>query len=613
MSMKQLLMGRVPGPRLAPVQYSAPPPAPGLDARSLDKYGASLNADVLDKQHGPADPERAAAALLHLTAPGDRDAWRDLVWAYRDAGGDLKTAERWSAAGENFSSNDAVRLVWKSFKPGGVGAGTLFMKAHLAGWQDTRGGGAIASGTTGAGTQVANDPSDGGHEQATDLWLGGYFTRRCASEFRYVHNIKQWRTYSAGSWSACRKGEHIEAMKRLAGALMQECGKLLVSNPAGRDIKKLMACAQRAQSVQGIEAALKLAQSDPAIATSSDEFDTDPDLLNVANGIVHLPTGLLMPHDPAQMTFRQVPAPFDANAACPELLKFMDEVSCGDPDWVEFMQRALGYSLSGHVIEEKLFFWLGKGANGKSVLANIVRHIIGTYGVTVPPAFMMQSRRDGGSATPELAMLPGARMAFANEIEAGSRLSGATVKNAVSTEDMTVRPLYCSPFTFKPTHKLLIRGNHRPIVTDDDEGIWRRILLIPFDLNVAPQDRDPGLEARLIAEAPGILRWMVEGFVKWRQSGLKVAKRVTDASLAYRRESDLLEQWLSERCERGSAHTTQQRHAYGSYRRWCDEQGLRCFAKASFTRSLIERGIGTGREGSGERRETYTGLRLTHV
>ena len=580
----------------------------------------ALNADVLDKNYGPPDPDRAASALNALQASDGRGEWLRAGFAARAAGVTEEAFLAWCrTGGDKYTGVEDALKAWNSFdptRPQGIGAGTLYMMARERGWHEPSGTSAGA-GTSGPGAattpQAANDSLSEGDVGATDAAISQLWVKHLGAGFRFNHSAKRWHHYRGGSWAPCAMGEQVESMKKLAALLLVECSKLLVSNPAGRDIKKLQACAQRAQSVQGIEAALKLAQSDPAIATSSDEFDTDPDLLNVANGVVHLPTGILMPHDPAQMMFRQVPAPLDANAACPEFLKFMDEVSCGDPDLVEFMQRSLGYALSGHASEEKLFFWLGKGANGKSVLANIVRHIMGTYAVTVPPAFMMQSRRDGGGATPELAMLAGARMALANEIEAGSRLSAQTVKVAVSTEHITARALYGSPFTFKPTHKLLIRGNHRPIVTDDDEGIWRRILLVPFDLNVAPQDRDPGLEARLIAEAPGILRWMVEGFVKWRQSGLKVAKRVTDASLAYRRESDLLEQWLSERCERGSAYTAQQRHAYGSYRRWCDEQGLRCFTKASFTRSLVERGIGTGREGAGERRETYTGLHLTPV
>lgn len=584
--------------------------APGT-THSGRGYGAAINADVLG-HHEPADPERSASALRSIPADTGREEWLRASFAARAAGVSSENFLQWCrTGGDKFTGDEDALKAWNSFDPDraqGIGAGTLYMMARARGWQDTRGISAIASSGAGVVAQAANDE---GHEQATDLWLAGYFARQSGTAFRYDHSVKQWRTYSGGSWAPCRKGEHMEAMKGLAGLLMQECGKLLISNPKGRDIKKLTACAQRAQSVQGIEAALKLAQSDPALAISADELDTDPDLLNVANGVVYLPTGTLTAHDPAQMLYRQSPVPFDAEAACPEFMKFMGEVSCGDAGWVEFMQLALGYSISGHVSEEKLFFWLGNGANGKSVLANIVRHLMGTYGVTALPAFLMQSRRDGASATPELVMLVGARTAFVNETEAGSRLSGATVKNAVSTEAMTVRPLYGAAFTFKPTHKLLVRGNHRPIVTEGDEGIWRRIVLVPFDLNVAPQGRDPGLEARLLAEAPGILRWLVEGYVKWKCNGLKIPKRVTEASHAYRKESDLLEQWISEQCERGVIFSIPQRDAYRNYQRWCVDQGLRSFSKASFTRSLTERGFGTAREGSGARRETYTGFRLT--
>lgn len=372
-----------------------------------------------------------------------------------------------------------------------------------------------------------------------------------------------------------------------------------------------MALALRAQSAQCIDAALRLAQSDPAIAVVSSDFDKDPGIFNAANCVVNLSTGAALPHDPGRMLFRQSPVSYDPAALCPLFLAFMDEISCGDPAWVEFMQRFLGYCLSGFVLEEKLCFWLGEGANGKSVLANIVRFIAGSYAVTVPPAFLMESRRDGGSATPELAMLTGARMALANETEAGSKLSAQTVKMAVSTEHITARPLYGAPFTFAPTHKLLIRGNHRPRITDTDAGIWRRILLVPFKLNVAPVDRDPGLEARLLTEAPGILRWMVEGFMKWQRDGLMVPEAVEDASLAYRNESDVLLQWTIDECDVGPGLRTHQGDAFASYRNWCAHQGLQPFTKLSFTRALVEHGFGEAREGGGQQRHRlYTGLKV---
>ena len=355
---------------------------------------------------------------------------------------------------------------------------------------------------------------------------------------------------------------------------------------------------------------LSLAKSDPRVAVTFTEFDTDPDLFNVANGVIHLPSGELRPHDPALRLHRQSPVPYDPAAECPAFLEFMLQIARDDTELVDYLQRFLGYALSGYVTEEKVQFWLGNGANGKSVLANVCRYLFGTYAASAPSAFLMQSRRDAGGATPELAMLPGVRLLMANEVEAGSRLSAQTLKVAVSTEHIAARPLYGNVFSFRPTHKLIVRGNHRPIIPDDDEGIWRRIDLVPFELNLQPDQRDQSLEGRLLAEAPGILRWMVEGFAKWRRDGLRQPRRVRDASLAYRKDSDVLGQWLDDVCDAGQAYEVPQAAAYGAFRLWCHDQGLRQVSKKSFTRGLRERGVGERRESTGQRKELYTGIRF---
>lgn len=604
MTVAQWLMDR--GRRASP--EARPEMAPTAHAAS--KYDLSVNADALGGPGGPVDPARALSALQAIPADLERDQWLRVVMAAHAAGvaeGDYLSWCR--TGGDKFTTDADAMTAWNSYhpaRPGGIMAATLFHVARRHGW--------VQPGLS-VLAQAANDQQqdDDQRAQPTDLWLAKYFKRQCSADYRFDHSSKKWRNYRAGSWAPCRKDEHVEAMKRLAGLLMERAGAMLKTDPENPKSKKLLACARRAQSVQGIEAALKLAQSDPGLAISAEELDTDSDLFNAANGVVELPTGALLAHDPAQMLYRQSPVPYDVDAACPQFLAFMDQISCNDPAWVESMQRELGYSLSGHVSEEKLFFWLGRGANGKSVLANILRYILGNYAATVPPAFMMQSKRDGGGATPELAMLAGARSALANEVEAGSRLSAQMVKVAVSTEHITARPLYGAPFTFQPTHKLLIRGNHRPIITDEDEGIWRRILLVPFDLDVAAADRDPGLEARLVTEAPGILRWLVEGFAKWRLDGLKPCKRMTDASLAYRKESDLLMVWVAEQCDVGPGLSVDQRTAYAHYRHWRNEQGLGQHSKASFTRGLTGHGFGESREGGGTRQHTYTGLRMRTV
>ncbi|MBA2721820.1 MAG: PriCT-2 domain-containing protein [Methylibium sp.] len=592
---------------------------PSIDSRRTPAL--DVNGEVSGtRSNGREAPARVRSALFHLSADCDYAAWIGLAFAVRDALGDggLALFDEWSQTAPDRYNAQAVHLAWNSDSTpaGGIGAGTLFKKALDGGWQEPARSVApaadIAIDQTEAEAQAAEAAAD--IPQPTDVWVARQFVRLFCAGFRYDHGVQRWVAHREGSWKHCRKGEEVEAFKQLSGRLMQEAGKMQAgdaqTNSQSGTTKKLLACAMRAQSAPGVEAALKLARSDPAIAASPDEFDCDPDLFNAANGVIHLPSGELLPHAPSQMLSRQSPVPYDASAACPAWHRFLEQVSCERADLVNYLKRVCGYTLSGRVGAEKMFFMLGRGANGKSVMANVVRYIFGSYAVVAPSAFLMLSRRDGGGPTPELAMIAGARLVLANEVEAGSRLSGQMVKVAVSTEAITARHLHANPFTFRPTHKLWIRGNHRPIINDDDEGIWRRIDLVPFERNFAPEERDDGLEARLLEEAPGILAWMVEGHRMWRCDGLRPARCVDEASRAYRRDSDLLAQWIEDACEVGASYAAPQRQAYQHYQGWCREQGLGQYSKKSFTRGLVERGFGEKREGAGSRQEVYTGLRL---
>ena len=566
-----------------------------------------ISDDLIEVAEAP-DPQRAASALAAIPSPTDRDEWRNLVWAAKAAGVPFETMLAHSWPG---SEQDLINI-WVGYdpkRPSGITAGTLYRKALNAGWVDPRPAADVAT------EELPESEGDRQKVQPTDLWMSKKIVFFFAHEYLYDHSIKAWRVWRGGSWSICNRGDHVERVKALASILMDEAVRQLRADPQSERTKKLMACAMRAQSAHGIETALRLAQSAPQLATGAEEFDKDPDLFNVPNGVIHLPTGELRDHDPAMMLCRQSPVSYDPTATCPQFEAFMLQISCDDPDWVDYMQRSMGYGLSGHVHEEKLFFWLGLGANGKSVLGNLFLYVLGNYGGVAPAAFLMLKRTgDNNGPTPDVANLAGRRMVAANEVEEGSCMSGLTVKTAVSTEAITARHLHSAPFTFNPTHKLVIRGNHRPIIKDNDEGIWRRIDLVPFDLNLPVEARDTGLEDRLMGEAPGILAWMVRGHQKWLRDGLRPARRVRDASLAYRNESDLLAQWVSDCCETGrdaggEFHAVQ-KMAYINYRTWCHEQGLRQFAKKSFTRGLKERGFTEGRQGGGDRSETYKGFRL---
>jgi len=581
-------------------------------AGSSQNVSASATNQIIGsvpRSHGTQDPDRVRSALLHLDPHDfqDYDSWRDIGWMVKDALGDagLELFDEWSKADPAQYDRAELEKVWTSDKgdekaAAGIrvaGAGSLFKMARDRGWADP------------AAKNSASANDEEMTPNATDLALARVFIKLQGQSFRYDHALRKWRHYQYGSWATCSKGEQIEAVKRCAAALLRLSSNALHANPDSSSGKKMQILATRAQSERCISAALKLAESDPAVAVSAEQFDDDPDLFNVANGVVHLPSGQLLPHDPKRLLWKQSPVHYDPFATCPLFLLFMEQISCGDPDWIDYMQRLLGYILCGRVHEEKMFFWYGDGRNGKSVLANVIRFIFGAYSIVAPVAMFMVSSKSANEATPQLANLPGKRLMLANETEAGARLSAQMLKVTVSTEHIAARALYGNLFSFAPTHKVLMRGNHLPIIQEGDEGTWRRIDLVPFDLKLTPAQCDPDLERKLLAEAPGILNWLIQGHLNWKAHGLTPAVRVRNASNAYRKNSDVIANWLADECVVSPAAEVEKSIAYSRYRTWAADEGLRCMAKKSLTRALVERGFGEGRQPSGARREVYRGFR----
>lgn len=554
---------------------------------------------------------RALAVIPNDTGDGTNgatnyDAWRNLVFAVHEgsAGSEdgFNLIDDWTNQNPGNAGQRETRRVWDQCKPGAVTRGTLYAMASKCNseWDAPTPDGFddVPTENTNHGAQAVDDTT------TSDVANARRLARLMAGEFVYVHGGHGWCKYRTGLFSRCTRGEHMETAKALGGLILREANSL---DP--EKMKKTMAQATRAMSAAGIAAALSLAQSDPQIAIDPTEMDSDPDLLNTENCIVHLPTGEALPHSPTMIMGRQCHAPYIVNAPRPLFDRFMLEISKNDTEWVDYMQRLVGYTISGRVNEEIIIFLLGWGANGKSVFSNVIRRILNSYSGSVPANFLMVSNRDGEAATPSLAQLPGVRLAQANEVEAGSRLSAQAVKVAASSDAIAARHLHKAAFEFVPTHTLWVRGNHKPIITDTDDGIWRRIRLVPFDQQFGPDEKDVHLEEKLMIEAPGILAWMVQGHQEYLRRGLSPAKRVADASINYRNESDLVAQWISERTDRGDGSQCPQSEAYQDYREWCSEQGLqRPMTKRSFTLSLAERGFVSGQESTGARRRVYVGF-----
>ena len=351
--------------------------------------------------------------------------------------------------------------------------------------------------------------------------------------------------------------------------------------------RELEAWAKQSQNANRIDAMLKLAKSDPEIYRHADEFDTDREFLNVGNGLLNLESARLYPHNQDFQCTNLTEVTYDESAKCPRWFEFLDEVF-DNVQLIEFVQRSVGYSLSGFTNEQVLFFLCGAGANGKSIFLNVLLELIGSYGKTTGADTIM---RHTAAHHDDLARLHKARVVAVAEIEEGSRLREARVKDLTGEDTVAARFLYRESFEFEPRFKLWLRGNHKPTVQGSEEGIWRRIAIIPFDRVIPVEQRDPNLGEKLSAEMPGILRWAVEGFAAWKAGGLKAPPIVTAAVRDYREESDETQSFLDECCDVGQGDYQARSSALAnSYTYWASQGGHEKLSNKALTARLQRMG-----------------------
>ena len=275
---------------------------------------------------------------------------------------------------------------------------------------------------------------------------------------------------------------------------------------------------------------------------------------------------------------------------------FLDQVFEGDNELIDWIQRWCGYLLTGSTVEHIFLFCYGLGSNGKNVFSGVLLDILGDYARAIATETVAESKRQAGSATPDLVDLIGARLAISSETEDNVALSESLIKSVVSGDTMTARGLYCAPVQFTPQFKLMMLGNHKPIIRGTDDGIWRRIRLVPFNKTFTSSERDPFLAEKLRKENPHILAWMLEGCLEWQKRGLQdTPKKIVQSTNEYKVEQDLIGTWVDECCEQKLNHESNSTDLYKSYQTWCVDSGLRVASKVAFSRRLAERGFTTRR------------------
>ncbi len=369
--------------------------------------------------------------------------------------------------------------------------------------------------------------------------------------------------------------------------------------------KKLNAWARASEQGPTIRESLKLVE--PLLEQPPDAFDACPLLLNVENGTVDLRSGNLQPHDSDDLLTTQAPVRYEPKDEAPQWQKFVSEIMGGRERLARYLQKALGYSVTGAVSEQALFFAYGKGQNGKSTLLDTVRHVLGpSYVTKAAPNLLMAQGGSGQRHPSEVADLRGARIVVSQERIGGKAFDAEKLKELTGERWIKARKMYGDWFGFEATFKLWLAANHRPQIEDNTLAFWRRIHLIPFTHTIEHPVRD--FDQKLAAEAAGILNWLIEGARLYLDEGLDPPPEVTQAVDEYRSESDSLGQFITECCDTGDRRAVKAKELWVAYSAYANERGLGMIKKRDLKTELLDRGFERP-----PRRSTgfyYTGLAL---
>ncbi|MFC9651445.1 phage/plasmid primase, P4 family [Streptomyces sp. NPDC056937] len=342
-----------------------------------------------------------------------------------------------------------------------------------------------------------------------------------------------------------------------------------------------------------IDALMTELRSVPTVHVDAFEFDNRPDLLSFRNGTVELRTGRMRPHDKNDMLTYSLDVRFTAQAECPRWERFLTEIFPGNPDLPGYIQRLVGYGISGHTSEQCFAVLWGKGANGKSVFTDTLTAVFRSISKTTP--FATFEEKSSGGIPNDVAALRASRLVMAAEGESGKPMSEAVLKRVTGKDMISARFLRQEFFEFKPTFLIMLATNHKPKFRGQDEGLWRRVKMIPFKRWFAPHERDHTLDATLLRETEGIAAWAVRGSVEWYRNGLSDPAVITSASKEYRETSDALAGFFPGVLEPSDeAHVMNGTEAFNTYLDWCEAENLPAkerWTRRAFYDAMEERGV----------------------
>ena len=422
----------------------------------------------------------------------------------------------------------------------------------------------------------------------TDVGNAERFAAMFKDQVKYCAIYKKWFIWNGKRWEQDDTGKIITYAIECVRNIIHDADLLL----EGDKRKSLIQHSLKSESSGKLKALLEIASGMPAITVRSEDLDQNPWLLNCQNGTIDLRTGKLKPHDPKDYITRICAAAYKPDCTIPLWTQLMEKITGGDKEYIRYIQKALGYALTGDISEQAIFILYGTGSNGKSTMLNIFAALLNGYAQSTSSDTFMQKKNE--SVNNDIARLKGARFVSAIEMEEGKRMAESLIKSMTGGDKLVTRFLYGEFFEYVPQFKVFLAVNHKPDIRDTTNSIWRRIKIMEFNNTFTEQERDKNFPTKIMAkELPGILAWAVQGCLDWQQNGINAPDIVEAATRAYKEEMDSFSHFFNECCVVREGARVSNKMLRAKYDEWCAENGERGLTQRPFSRKLRERGYDT--------------------
>lgn len=423
------------------------------------------------------------------------------------------------------------------------------------------------------------------HYELSDTGNAQRFVDRFGDSMKFNFENRNWTIWNGRYW----QGDITNKIKVFAEIIINEMKNEAYSHTDEKERKDMLRNVMRASQSAGKEALIKEAQHLGNVPIVNSDFDKHDFLLNTLSGIVDLKSGKVLEHNKEYLMSKIVPFEVDDSKPPMKWLSFLNEIFLGDEELIHFMQKSVGYTLTGSIREQSMFLAFGDGSNGKSVFLDIMSRMMGDYGMNAQVESLLERKYGASSYTSDLARLKGARFTTTGENNQGSKLNEGLIKQLTGGEKITARFLYGKEFEFYPNFKIWLATNHKPIIRGNDSGIWRRIISIPFNYKVPKEKRNKSLIYDLEQEIPQILAWAIQGCLMWQKEGLDLPQVIQESNKQYQNEMDIITTFLEDHAEESVGEFANANELYEEYIKWAKASNEYMMSSTIFGKEMSKR------------------------